>query len=223
LPTDLALKVFTDPSLRLPGENGSSHTDNEVLSVVGEAATEAAYSAILFARQPGLTAEELKEIRADWMSPKTITPWLEHYKEFQNVRVLPTKERTPDTVWRAFYAYMGALYLSRGDHTLQRLLQDLIGPQYTTPGPTGSPPPSWTKPQLQAPNVSSISILNQEAQKQGFKVEYFAESKGIAHALQWEVNALVNGKHQGRGTALSKQAAKEAAAKAVLIKIGNKF
>lgn len=60
LPTDLALKVFTDVSLRAPGENGSSHTDNEVLSVVGVAATEAAYSAILFARQPGLTAEELK-------------------------------------------------------------------------------------------------------------------------------------------------------------------
>jgi len=64
--------------------------------------------------------------------------------------------------------------------------------------------------------------LNQEAQKQGFKVEYFAESKGIAHALQWEINALVNGKHHGSGTALSKQAAKEAAAKAVLIKLGYK-
>lgn len=38
------------------------------------------------------------------MSPKTVTPWLEHYKDFQNVRVLPTKERTPDMVWRAFYA-----------------------------------------------------------------------------------------------------------------------
>jgi hypothetical protein len=46
----------------------------------------------------------LQEIRGDWMSPKTIAPWLEHYKEFQNVRVLPTKERTPDVLWRAFYA-----------------------------------------------------------------------------------------------------------------------
>jgi len=60
LPTDLALQVFTDTSLRQPGENGSSHTDNEVLSVVGEAATQAAYSAILFEREPGLTAEALK-------------------------------------------------------------------------------------------------------------------------------------------------------------------
>jgi len=45
-----------------------------------------------------------QEIRSDWMSPKTISPWLEHYKEFQNVRVLPTKDRSPDVVWRAFYA-----------------------------------------------------------------------------------------------------------------------
>jgi dsRNA-specific ribonuclease len=60
LPTDLALQVFTDPSLRPPGENGSSHTDNEVLSVVGMAATQAAYSAILFEREPRLTAEALK-------------------------------------------------------------------------------------------------------------------------------------------------------------------
>lgn len=60
LPTDLALQVFTDPSLRPPGENGSSHTDNEVLSVVGEAATQAAYSAILFEREPRLTAQALK-------------------------------------------------------------------------------------------------------------------------------------------------------------------
>lgn len=33
-----------------------------------------------------------------------MSPWLEHYKGFQNVRVLPTKERTRDMVWRAFYA-----------------------------------------------------------------------------------------------------------------------
>ncbi len=46
----------------------------------------------------------LQEIRSDWMSPKTISPWLEHYKGFQNVRVLPTKERSPEVVWRAFYA-----------------------------------------------------------------------------------------------------------------------
>jgi len=60
LPTDLALQVYTDPSLRPTGETGSSHTDNELLSVVGQAATQAAYTAILFERQPGLTAEELK-------------------------------------------------------------------------------------------------------------------------------------------------------------------
>lgn len=46
----------------------------------------------------------LQDMRADWMSPKTMAPWLEHYKAFQNVRVLPTKERTRDMVWRAFYA-----------------------------------------------------------------------------------------------------------------------
>jgi len=40
------------------------------------------------------------------------------------------------------------------------------------------------------PHVNCISILNQEGQKQGFKVEYTAESKGFAHALQWEVSAL---------------------------------
>lgn len=33
-------------------------------------------------------------------------------------------------------------------------------------------------------------MLNQEAQKQGFKVEYVAESKGVAHALQWEVGVI---------------------------------
>ena len=60
VPTDLALQVYTDASLRPPGETGSSHKDNEVLSVVGEAATHAAYTAILFARQPGLSASEIK-------------------------------------------------------------------------------------------------------------------------------------------------------------------
>ena len=60
LPTDLALQVFTDPSLRASGENGSSHTDNEVLSVVGEAAVIAAYSAILFEKEPPLDAKALK-------------------------------------------------------------------------------------------------------------------------------------------------------------------
>jgi hypothetical protein len=59
LPTGLALQVFTDASLRPPGEDGSSHTDNEVLSVVGEAAIQAVYSTILFAK-PGLTADQLK-------------------------------------------------------------------------------------------------------------------------------------------------------------------
>lgn len=38
------------------------------------------------------------------MSPKTTTPWLEHYKELQSVRVLPNKDRTRDVVERAFYA-----------------------------------------------------------------------------------------------------------------------
>lgn len=60
VPTDLALQVFTDSSLRVSGENGSSHTDNEVLSVVGEAAVMAAYSAILFEKEPRLDAQELK-------------------------------------------------------------------------------------------------------------------------------------------------------------------
>jgi len=60
LPNDLALQVFTDVSLRPSYENGSSHTDNEVLSVVGEAATQAVFTAILFARQPGLSSDEIK-------------------------------------------------------------------------------------------------------------------------------------------------------------------
>ncbi len=60
VPTDLALQVFTDSSLRVSGEDGSSHTDNEVLAVVGEAAVTAAYSAILFEREPRLDAKALK-------------------------------------------------------------------------------------------------------------------------------------------------------------------
>jgi dsRNA-specific ribonuclease len=70
LPTELALQVFTDRSLRPSGENGSSHTDNEVLSVVGEAVIQAAYSAILFEKRPRLTAEALKA--RSWKEPKML-------------------------------------------------------------------------------------------------------------------------------------------------------
>ena len=51
----------------------------------------------------------LQEARSELMSPKTMTPWLEHYKEFRSVRVLPTEELTPEVMWRAFYAFVDFL------------------------------------------------------------------------------------------------------------------
>jgi hypothetical protein len=46
----------------------------------------------------------IQDARADFVSPKTVKPWLEYYKEFQNVRVHPNKDRAPEMLVRAFYA-----------------------------------------------------------------------------------------------------------------------
>lgn len=58
VPFDIALQVFTDVSLRVPGD--SNRSDNEVLAIVGKSALESILTSILFHRMPPLNAEELK-------------------------------------------------------------------------------------------------------------------------------------------------------------------
>lgn len=59
LPFDIALQVFTDISLRPPGENSSKRADNEVLALVGQSVCSTILTSILFARKPALSSEQL--------------------------------------------------------------------------------------------------------------------------------------------------------------------
>ncbi|KAG8834339.1 hypothetical protein FRC17_009107 [Serendipita sp. 399] len=239
LPFNIALQVFTDISLRRKGEDGSSRTDNDVLSVVGQTACITAWTTILYTRDPHLSVDGLTAARDEIMSEKNLLTWINHYHStMSNVRCLPGIELTPEISIRAWYAYMGGIHLSRGNSVLEAFLRQLLEPpceQHNPPIPMPLPSqrhghvPSHSGSML-IPGVpigqkldsqgQSISLLHMMATKNAQRVEYDSESSGPRHALIWTVSVLLNGEWKGQGQATSKQVAKEEAAKSALSNLG---
>jgi hypothetical protein len=95
--------------------------------------------------------------------------------------------------------------------------RDLPPPQ----PPSGGFSPSFSSPAYSSAPVSSagpsgtqyLPLFNQVATQRRLVVDYPAEFAGPAHAGRWSVKCLVNGVIKGQGQGISKQLAKEEAAR----------
>lgn len=152
---------------------------------------------------------------------------------------------------------MGALFLSRGQVTLQRFLRDLVEPQSASSAPGGPPFSSTSEPLYKdAMSPFLINHYRTPCTSAACQLHLHIKSGGPETGLQGGIHSgvqrcgsrpamggccftyisiyhialhcidpphIVNGKFLESGTAQSKQAAKEAAAKATLIKLGYQF
>ncbi|KIM88548.1 hypothetical protein PILCRDRAFT_2775 [Piloderma croceum F 1598] len=87
-----------------------------------------------------------------------------------------------------------------------------------------SPPPQPThqpNPLTPArPNTQFLPMFNQAAMQRRVKVAYETSSTGPAHALTWHARCIVNDILKGQGDGVSKQLAKEAAARQAYYAMG---
>ncbi|TFK56720.1 hypothetical protein OE88DRAFT_1730182 [Heliocybe sulcata] len=95
---------------------------------------------------------------------------------------------------------------------------------YPPPPPPNAPPPplpSQPNPLMPGqPSVAFLPIFNQTAAQRRHQVDYPAEFIGPSHAGSWTVKCVVDGLEQGMGTGISKQLAKEEAAKQAYYNMG---
>ncbi|KAH7930551.1 hypothetical protein BV22DRAFT_1139526 [Leucogyrophana mollusca] len=84
-----------------------------------------------------------------------------------------------------------------------------------------SPPRSLPNPLAPAqPNIAFLPLFNQTAVHRGVAVNYMATFSGPPHAGLWTISCVVNGIEKGKGTAASKQLAKEQAARVAYYAMG---
>ncbi|KDQ19893.1 hypothetical protein BOTBODRAFT_183921 [Botryobasidium botryosum FD-172 SS1] len=115
--------------------------------------------------------------------------------------------------------------------------EQLISPSASPSHPTIAPPPhtaprTTDKPLKRSKGSSrsehapppqdrtALAVLNERAAQQRLKPEYAAEGTGPPHQRIWTVLCIVDGMSRGSGTASTKQAAKEEAARAALASLG---
>ncbi|TDL28200.1 hypothetical protein BD410DRAFT_782169 [Rickenella mellea] len=83
------------------------------------------------------------------------------------------------------------------------------------------PQPSYSQPVASTGNtVTYLPLFNQTCMQRKLNVEYNAEFSGPPHAGRWNIKCVVNGAIKGVGQGVSKQIAKEEAAKQAFFAMG---
>lgn len=152
------------------------------------------------------------------MSEASLMTWMNYHKDIiRKVRCLPGTAQTPEILIRAWYAYLGAIQLTRGYPALDQFIRALVDPSLVDSVPPvsrhRSPPPGgqsatpssceslslpgcklchMTPVQAHKPDThgQNVAFLNQSAAQKGCKVEYEYDSTGQPHALAWTAHIL---------------------------------
>ncbi|KAI0762972.1 hypothetical protein C8Q74DRAFT_1206839 [Fomes fomentarius] len=121
------LEIFIHPSIKfiMPMNSESLYADGTRLATLGNAILEASYTAILFNKQPMLTAEELEASRSEL--PDLVEKWVEQYKWRGKVCHAPGVDlRKPMETRYLMDAYVGAVYVGGGFQAVTTWIAALV-------------------------------------------------------------------------------------------------
>ncbi|KDQ63217.1 hypothetical protein JAAARDRAFT_188818 [Jaapia argillacea MUCL 33604] len=94
-------------------------------------------------------------------------------------------------------------------------------PSHPPPPQPSLPPPPLPNPLAPAqPSMAFLPLFNQTANQRRHTVDYVAEFAGPPHAGSWHVRCIVDGIEKGKGVGVSKQVAKEDAARQAYYTMG---
>lgn len=212
LPPDLARQAATHASWT--EEKGNSY---ERLAFLGDSVLSLAVSSYLYPRFDAGTAGRLTKIRAQAVSRGACARVGREIGVSDRLReVAPSRGgrgrsvdqllRSENALGEATEAAIGACYLAHGYETTAEAVCQAFGPHIDDAA---------------VRLVDFKSELQERLARQGGKVVYrVAAETGPAHERHFEVEALIGGVVQGRGSGANKKAAEQAAAEEALEALG---
>ncbi|KAI0762966.1 hypothetical protein C8Q74DRAFT_1206775 [Fomes fomentarius] len=135
----LAIFVRQSIKFKMPMKFESLYADGSRLATLGNAILEASYMAILFNKQPMLTAEELEASRSELQY--LVEKWVEQYKWREKVRHAPGVDlREPMETRYLMEGYVGAVYVEGGFQAVTTWIAALVDSNAPDLGCGGSAP-----------------------------------------------------------------------------------
>ncbi|WP_048602848.1 ribonuclease III [Rubeoparvulum massiliense] len=189
------------------------HEDNERLEYLGDAVLELTVSHFLYQQYPNKREGEMTKLRAAIVCEASLVKFADALQFGQFLLLGKGEELTggrkrPAILADAFEAFIGALYLDQGLDAVYRFLEAHVFPAVK---------------QGVFDQVEDYKSLLQEWVQQDIhqEIEYrLVEEKGPAHARQFVIQAILNGKPYGLGVGKSKKDAEQHAAKTTLEQLG---
>jgi len=229
---DILLDVYTHNSLNHEETVFNEHYgDNTRFQELGESALTLAVTNRLFLVKPMLPTPDIVAKKQEVLSDENIDTWVKGYDMKKNLKFSPAVRNeinTPQESRALLFAYLGAVYYSKGLGPIVAWVDRIVEPSAESAGsprPSYPVPPSSSPPAL-PPSASDssrpiLAAFNQKAHQAKRSIEWAPKQEGPPHSLVWTVSCSMDNPIEGQtekilvgtGQGSNLKNAKEAAAK----------